>query len=326
MSQLFSDIVSSSIILYIILSLLYRLVRGLWNLKLGKLLGFGEKFQAKETSWAIITGSTDGIGLAYAHEFLKKGYNLLLISRSKDKLNLVKDELNTKSNKKSREIRIHAADFSKTDIYSGIHKEISKIQGTVDVLINNVGMSYEHPEYFASPHLDERNQQIFNVNAVSCTRMCHMVLQTMEQQKHGVILNISSFSALDPCPLLACYAASKAYVDVFTRSIAYEYAKKGITIQSVLPGFVCTRMSKIRKAYWMAPTPENYVKSQLNTVGLDGQTTGYWSHELQYYITQHVFPIIYGRSLTSNIAFNQMKLLRHKALKKAERIAEGQKS
>lgn len=306
-----------AIILYVFLSLIYRLARGLWNLKLGSLLGFGEKFKPKENSWAVITGASDGIGLAYAHEFAKRGYNLLLVSRNLEKLNKVKDEINSKSNKKGKEIRVYSADFTKTDIYSGLEKEISRLQ-SVDVLINNVGMSYEHPEFFASAHLSEKNQDIINVNALSCMKMCYIVLPMMEQQKKGVILNLSSFSALDPCPLLSVYAASKSFVDAFTRSIAYEYAKKGITIQSVLPGFVCTKMSKIRRAYWMAPTPESYVKSQLKTVGLDGQTTGYWSHELQCYITQNIFPIIYGRSLASNIAFNQMKLLRYKALKKAQ--------
>lgn len=314
-----------AILLYFTLSIYYRLFRGLWHLKLGSMLGFSEKFRPKENSWAVITGSTDGIGLAYAHEFLKKGYNLLLISRNQAKLEAVKQELDSKSNKKGKEIKLYAADFSKTDIYPGIEKEIKRLP-RVDVLINNVGMSYEHPEFFASPHLDERNQQIVNVNCVSCSRMCFFVLPVMEEQKYGVIINVSSFSALNPCGLLSIYAASKAFVDLFSRSLAYEYGKKGIIVQSVLPGFVATKMSKIRKAYWMAPTPERYVRSQLRTVGLDGQTTGYWSHELQYYITQHVFPIIYDRSLTSNMAFNQMKLLRHKALKKAQQIADGTRS
>lgn len=306
-----------AIILYFFLSIIYRLARGFWNLKLGSLLGFSEKFQPKENSWAVITGATDGIGLAYAHEFLRKGYNLLLISRSADKLDCVKQELNSRSNKKGKEIKVHVADFTRTDIYEGIEKEIKKLP-RVDVLINNVGMSYDHPEYFATRRLYEKNEHMINVNSASCARMCFFVLPIMEQQKHGVILNLSSFSALDPCPLLAIYAASKSFVDVFSRSIAYEYAKKGIIVQSVVPGFVVSNMSRIRKAYWMAPTPENYVKSQLRTVGLDGQTTGYWSHELQYYFTQHVFPVIYDRSLTSMIAFSQMKLLRSKALKKAQ--------
>lgn len=309
-----------AILLYTFTSIIYRLARGLWSLKLGSLLNFSEKFKPHDDSWVVITGATDGIGLAYAHEFIKKGYNLLLISRNPEKLEAVKNELDEKSNKKGKDIRYHAADFTQIDIYNGIKKELKKLP-RIDVLINNVGMSYEHPEYFASSYLEEKNMQIINVNSVSCAKMCYLVLPVMEQQKHGVVLNVSSFSALDPCPLLSIYAATKSFVDVLTRSLAYEYAKKGIVIQSVLPGFVATKMSKIRKAYWMAPTPEDYVRSQLKTVGLDGQTTGFWSHELQYYFTQHVFPVIYGRSLTSNIAFNQMKLLRSKALKRAQNNA-----
>lgn len=312
-----------AIIFYFVLSIIYRLTRGLWNLKLGSMLGFSERFKPKENSWVVITGATDGIGLAYAHEFCRRGYNLLLISRNPTKLNDVKQELDSKSNKRGKEIKVYAADFTRNDIYPGIDKEIKRLP-RVDVLINNVGMSYEHPEYFATPNLEEKNDQMINVNSVSCARMCSIVLPMMEQQKYGVILNVSSFSALDPCPLLSIYAATKSFVDVFSRSIAYEYAKKGITVQSVLPGFVTTKMSKIRKAYWMAPTPDDYVKSQLKTVGLDGQTTGYWSHELQYYFTQHVFPVIYGRSLTGNIAFNQMKLLRHKALR--HKVQKGQQT
>lgn len=303
-------------IFYVVVSLFYRLARGLWIFKLGHLLGFGERFKPKENSWVIVTGATDGIGLAYCHEFIKKGYNLLLISRSQDKLDAVKQELE-QNNSKNKEIRTHRADFSSLDIYDGIEKEISKLP-QIDVLINNVGVSYERPDYFASDYLSEMNQKIIYVNTMSCIKMCYMVIPKMEQQKRGVILNISSFSALDPVPLLSIYAASKAFIDHFTRSIAYEYANKGITIQSVLPGFVMTKMSKIRKPTLMCPITKDYVRSQLKTVGLDGQTTGYWTHELQFYITQNVFPIIYGRSLTGNIAFNQMKIMRHKALKKLQ--------
>lgn len=314
-----------AITLYFFGSIFYRLLRGLWNLKLGHLLGYSEQFKPKENSWAVITGSTDGIGLAYAQDFLKRGYNLLLISRNPDKLNNVKEELESKYNKKGKEIRVYAADFSKTDIYPGIEKELKRLP-RIDILINNVGMSYDHPEYFATSYLAKRNDQIIDVNVVACARLCFFVLPVMEQQKYGVVLNLSSFSALDPTPLLAIYAGSKSFVDIFTRSISYEYAKKGIIIQSVLPGYVVSNMSKIRRGSLMVPLPEDYVKSQLKTVGLDDQTTGFWTHELQYYFTQHVFPIIHSRSLTSNLAFNQMKLMRYKALRRLQQTGDGQRS
>lgn len=308
-------------LLFVSLSILFRLLKGLWCLKLGKLLGFGEQFVPKENSWAIITGSTDGIGLAYAHEFAKRGYNLLLISRSHEKLASVREELNSESNKCNKEIRTHAADFSKLDIYDGIKEQMDKLP-RVDVLINNVGMSYEHPEYFASNYLLEKNNQIVNVNSISCARMCYLVLPRMENQRYGVILNIASFSAVNPAPLLAIYAATKAFMDSLTRSISYEYESKGITIQSVLPGFVMTKMSKLRKPTLTVPTAPDYVKSQLRTVGLDRQTTGYWSHELQYYVTQRIFPVIYGSHLATEIIYKEMATFRAKALRREQRIKQ----
>lgn len=308
-------------LLFVAFSILYRVVKGIWCLQLGNFLGFGEQFKPREDSWAIITGSTDGIGLAYAHEFIRRGYNLLLISRSHEKLAFVKEELNSESNKCNKEIKTHAADFSQVDIYDDIQKQVNKLP-RIDVLINNVGMSYEHPEYFASSYLLEKNNQIITVNSLSCARMCQMILPRMDTQKYGVILNVASFSAVNPAPLLAIYASTKAFMDILTRSISYEYESKGITIQSVLPGFVTTKMSKLRKPSLMVPTARNYVKSQLKTVGLDRQTTGYWSHELQYYVTQRILPVICSPEITTKIIFNQLNTLRGNALRREQRLKQ----
>lgn len=73
----------------------------------------------------------------------------------------------------------------------------------------------------------------------------------MELQKKGLILNLSSFSAAYPCPLLAEYGASKAYVDHLSRALQMEYASKNIVIQSILPAYVQTKMSKIRKGIFV---------------------------------------------------------------------------
>lgn len=309
-------------ILFVSLSILFRLLKGLWCLYLGNALGFGEQFKPRDAreSYAVVTGSTDGIGLEYAKELLKRGYNLLLISRNHDKLVQVREELlNSNNNKCNKEIKTHAADFSRTDIYEAIEEQINALP-RVDVLVNNVGMSYEHPEYFASDYLLEQNNQIMNVNSVSCARMCYIVLPRMEAQKYGVILNVSSFSAVNPAPLLSIYAGTKAFMDSFTRSISYEYEPRGITIQSVLPGFVMTKMSKLRKPTLTVPTATNYVTSQLRTVGLDRQTTGYWSHELQYYVAQRIFPVIWSSDLTVKFLFKEMVTFRTKALRRKERL------
>lgn len=110
--------------------------------------------------------------------------------------------------------------------------------------------------------------------------MYQIVLPLMEANRKGLIINISSFSATYPTPLLAVYGATKTYIDFLSRSLSMEYENKGITIQSVLPSFVSTNMSRIRRATIMVPKPKDYVEAAMRTVGIESRTYGYPSHKL----------------------------------------------
>ena len=81
--------------------------------------------------------------------------------------------------------------------------------------------------------------------------------------------------------LLSIYSASKAYVDFFSRALSQEYASRGITVQSVLPFMVVSKLSKVRKSSALVPTPEQYVRASLQTVGKEERTFGYWSHKVE---------------------------------------------
>ncbi|MGH0183932.1 UNVERIFIED_CONTAM: hypothetical protein FKN15_013430, partial [Acipenser sinensis] len=96
----------------------------------------------------------------------------------------------------------------------------------------------------------------------------------------GAILNISSASGMYPVPLLTLYSSTKAFVDFFSRAMHAEYKSRGIIVQSVLPFFVATKLSKIRRPTLDKPSPEAYVKAALSTVGLQVQTNGYLLHAL----------------------------------------------
>ena len=91
---------------------------------------------------------------------------------------------------------------------------------------------------------------------------------------------MSSFSSLAPCPLLAVYAATKAFVVQFSRDLEYEYRRKGVTIQCVAPGYVVSKLSKLRRATFWSPTADVFVKSALSKLGVDSLTCGYWFHDL----------------------------------------------
>jgi len=72
----------------------------------------------------------------------------------------------------------------------------------------------------------------------------------------------------------------QSFVEKFSDDLRVEYENKGIVVQTLLPGYVATNMSKIRKSTWMAPSPDKYVASALAKVGVNDHTTGYFAHAL----------------------------------------------
>ncbi|KFP33400.1 Estradiol 17-beta-dehydrogenase 12, partial [Colius striatus] len=111
-------------------------------------------------------------------------------------------------------------------------------------------------------------------------QMTRLVLPSMLERSKGVILNIASFAGMNPSPLLTIYSATKAFVDFFSQGLQAEYKSKGIIVQSVLPFYVATKMTKIRKATLVKPSPKTYVRAALGTVGLQSRTNGYLPHAL----------------------------------------------
>jgi len=311
------DLLGRFSVLVVVLWLLWKLSRGLWTSFIASSLGLGVKWCPSDKTWAIITGATDGIGKAYAQRMAKMGYNLLLISRSEDKLNKTKEEILAK-HKKCSEVRVLAVDFTQNDIYDRLEATIGSLDD-IHVLINNVGISYSYPEYFTQiPDSQKLIESIINCNIISMTRIIELVLPKMEAKRRGVIINLSSYSASYPMPLLSLYASSKIYVDFLSRALQVEYANKGITIQSVLPAYVMTNMSKIRRSSLMVPTPQVYVDHALRTVGIESRTYGYWPHKLQGFLQDSIISNTIGLGSDFNIklAFNALKDVRRRYYKK----------
>ncbi|XP_068595177.1 very-long-chain 3-oxoacyl-CoA reductase-A [Brachionichthys hirsutus] len=262
--------------------LLYRLLAGIriWVLGNGKLLS------PRLGKWAVVTGATDGIGKSYAEELARRGFAMVLISRTQLKLNRVAKSIEEQFRVPTKTI---AVDFGKIDIYSKIEEELDGLE--IGVLVNNVGVSYAYPEYYLQiPDLENFITNMINVNMTSLCQMTRLVLPRMVERSKGAILNISSASGMFPIPLLTVYSSTKAFVDFFSRCLQEEYRRQGIIVQSVLPFFVATKMTRIRTPTLDKPTPERYVAAELNTVGLQTQTNGYFPHAVMGWVTTRLVP------------------------------------
>ena len=145
---------------------------------------------------------------------------------------------------------------------------------------------------------------LISINVEAVTWMTRLVLPAMLAKKKGAVINMSSASARAPLPLLAQYSATKGYLENFTRSLAAEYAGKGVHFQCQSPYFVATAMtfpnSKVppeKRATLLTPTPQKYARAAVARLGLDTMTSPYWAHELLLWVQARIPDAVTGPAL-----------------------------
>ncbi|XP_037927431.1 hydroxysteroid dehydrogenase-like protein 1 [Teleopsis dalmanni] len=245
---------------------------------------FGEKQKRlveRFGEWAVITGSTDGIGKYYARELAREGFNVVLISRTKSKLEAVASEIEKKF---KVQVKIIVADFSHgAEIYKSIEETLDDIP--IGLLVNNVGLSTPNPGSMCSFSAEEL-WSVINVNIGAVTELSRYFLLRMQKSGiKGAIVNISSGLELSPLPYGAIYAASKAYNRSLTLALQYEASHYGIHVQLVSPHFVVTKINSysrvIMRGGLFIPDPEKYARWAVSTIGSVELTSGYFWHGIQ---------------------------------------------
>ncbi|KAF8562306.1 hypothetical protein P879_05559 [Paragonimus westermani] len=214
--------------------LIIPLLTILFHYSIGRAL-YSKRKQLKQAGqWAIITGSTDGIGKAFAEELASDGLNIMLISRNSEKLQAVAGELSATYNVS---VRCVTADFTEANIYESIKKEIDSLS-SIACLVNNVGMVNANPEEFAfSDGMCEENIRKFVAcNCLSMASMTHIVLPRLIVQNSGAaLINLSSYSGYHPLPYISLYAATKAFVCHLSQSLNLEVQGKNVVMQTLIP-------------------------------------------------------------------------------------------
>ncbi|EEF47583.1 steroid dehydrogenase, putative [Ricinus communis] len=238
-------------------------------------------------SWAIITGSTDGIGKALAFELASEGLNLVLVGRNPSKLEATSNEIQARNGEnKQVQIKTILLDLARSN-REEISREIGDaIQGLdVGVLINSAGVAY-YPTYFHEVG-QELIDSVIKVNAEAATWVNRAVIPVMMRKKKGAIVNIgSASSAVFPSyPLVTVYASTKAYLEMLSRCINLEYKHHGIDSQCQIPLFVATKMTRLESSFLVSST-EMYAKESIRRIGYEQLCAPFWMHSLQWSILQ----------------------------------------
>lgn len=276
-----------------------------------------------------MTGASDGLGKEFAAQIAAKGFNVILVSRTKSKLDNVAQQI--KSKHASTSVETLAIDFSKpTD------EDYNKLKALVEgkriaILINNVGQSHNIPVPFSETSRQEM-ESIINVNCHATLRVTQTVLPAMLSHKNGLILTMGSLGGLTPTPLLATYSGSKAFLQQWSSALASELLDTGITVHFVQAYLITSAMSKIKKASLVVPSEKTFVRSALAKIGRRGGSIGYaftgspyWSHAVVTAFLTGVIGTMGG--FLMDINKNMHIDIRNRALRKIEREkAQGKKT
>ncbi len=179
---------------------------------------------------ALITGASGGIGLEIARLFARDGYDLALVARSAERLDVVAAELRARGN-------IVVTTFTQDLSAPGAARVVFGQIPACDVLVNNAGFASNgrFAELDEARILDE-----ISLDVTALTQLTRLYLPGMIERKHGRILNVASTAAFLPGPNMAVYYASKAYVLSFSEALAEEMRGTGVTVTCLCPGATAT--------------------------------------------------------------------------------------
>ncbi len=186
------------------------------------------------SKWAVVTGGSSGIGLCLARELGRRGYALALVSNQEAELPKCAESLRGELGVNVETLWCNLCD-------SGAPERVmawaTALDGTLEIVVNNAGIFSFN---FLTDTPPGKIQAFIDLHVAAVTHLSRLAAAHFAAQGRGRILNMSSMSCWTPAPGLAMYAATKAYIRVFSRCLHYEMRDSGVTVTVAVPGGIAT--------------------------------------------------------------------------------------
>ncbi|EGR30263.1 short chain dehydrogenase reductase family protein, putative [Ichthyophthirius multifiliis] len=224
----------------------------------------------KKDAWALITGSSEGIGKEWAIQLSQKGFNIILISRSYDKLESVSKCLNPLV-----KFKIITQDFTKSNednFFENLLKQLSDFE--ISIIVNNVGVidiqEYtDIPENLIRSHITVIKQKKYDI---------------IKKKRKAQIISMSSYAQEYPNPYYNIYSSSKAFIQYLFTSLKHSKHNNHVQFTTFRPFYIKTAMVNY-KSLPFTITPQFFIKSCINVLGKTSDSNGTLIHEIFSYIS-----------------------------------------
>jgi len=240
-----------------------------------------------ESVFALVTGSSDGIGKGFAEELCSRGINVILHGRNEAKLHTVRDSLLERW--PDRRIRVLVLDASVDASNDAKLNEAAKSLETIElrILINNVGGNGTVTPLWAPLSVRSSSDvgQFIDINARFTTEITRVMLPLLIKHQPSLVLGVGSAISDFAVPYLEMYSGTKAYMATLLKSLRVEMKAEGHNVEVVhlQVGMVATERETDRKPGFMTPSPRDFAKNALDLVGCGrDEAWPHWPHAIQF--------------------------------------------
>jgi len=221
-------------------------------------------------NFALITGASGGIGYYFAHELARKKHNVLIVARSEAKLKELKNLLTERYQIQCEYV---AMDLSVAGAAEQLFDWCTARNYEIDILINNAG--YGLFGYFEKQEVSEvKNMMQLNMNTLM--ELCHTFLPMLKTKPKAYIMNVASTASYQAVPTLSVYAATKAFVVLFTRGLRYELRGTSVSVTCLSPGATSTNFIDRARLQAIKARADKFSMSaeSVARIGIDGMLKG----------------------------------------------------